>query len=125
LAELLKGEIVAAPSKPLTLGGLWRRYSTECEEYRDNKPETQKDAEAQARVLRAYFGEHFRVEDFSRNHQRAYEVARRAGGILIVKGDETYETPKTRARSAEADIGLLHTMLRWAATVRLPSGKFL
>jgi integrase len=125
LAELLKGEVLAAPLKPLTLGHLWRRYSSECAEYLDNKERTRKDAEARARVLRGYFGDDFRVPDFSRDRQRAYEVARLAGGILTIKGDETCETGRTRARSAEADVALLHMMLQWATTVRLPSGQFL
>lgn len=42
--------------------------------------------------------------------------------MFNLKGDVT---EKTRARSAEADIGLLHTMLQWATAVRLPSGEFL
>jgi len=73
-------------------------------------------------VLLAYFGDDFRVEHFSRDRQRAYEVARLAGGIVLGKDDATV---KTRARSAEADVALLHMMLQWATTVRLPSGQFL
>ena len=64
-----------------------------------------------------------RLDSRNADIQRAYEVARQAGGIVFnLKGDVT---EKTRARSAEADIGLLHTMLQWATTVRLPSGEFL
>ena len=123
LAELMKGEVQALPRTPLTLGELWRRYSSECAEYLDNKDRTRKESEAKANILLGYFGKEFRVADFRRDHQRAYEVARQAGGIVFnLKGDET---EKTRARSADADIGLLHTMLQWATTVRLPSGEFL
>src|SRR4051812_25759932 len=125
LAELLKGEVVGVSQGPLTLGQLWRRYSTECAEYLDNKETTRSDSEARARVLLGYFGDYFRVADLSRDRQRAYERTRLAGGIVVVKGDETFETPKTRARSAEADVALLHMMLQWATTVRLPSGQFL
>lgn len=121
LAELSKGEVLASPRVPLTLGHLWKRYSKECAEFLDNKERSRDDSEARSRVLLGYFGEDFRVDDFSRDRQRAYEVARQAGGILTINGDETC---KTRARSAEADIALLHTMLQWATTVRLPSGQF-
>jgi integrase len=123
LAELMKGEVQASPRTPLTLGELWRRYSSECAEYLDNKDRTREGSEASSRILFGYFGKDFRVADLRRDHQRAYEVARQAGGIVFnLKGDVT---EKTRARSAEADIGLLHTMLQWATTVRLPSGEFL
>jgi len=122
LAELLKGDVQRSPRTPLTLGELWRRYSSECAEYLDNKERSREDSEARSRILRGYFGEDFRVEDFSRDHQRAYERARQAGGIVTTKGDKT---GKTRARSAEADISLLHWMLNWASTVRLANGAFL
>ena len=122
LAELMNGEVQASPLAPLTLGELWRRYSSECAEYLDNKERTREDSEARSRILLGYFGETFRVDDFSRDHQRAFERARQAGGIVTTKGDVM---GKTRARSAESDAALLHTMLQWATTVRLPSGAFL
>jgi len=125
LAELLKGEVLASPLTPLTLGHLWRRYSTECAEYLDNKERTRDDAKARVHVLLGYFGEDFRVEDLSRDHQRAFERARQVGGIVTIKGDKTRTMRRTRARSAQADIALLHTMLQWATTVRLPSRQFL
>lgn len=121
LAELLKGEVMESRA-PLTLGQLWRRYSSECAEYLDNKELTRKDAEARSRVLLGHFGEDFQVDDFSRDHQRAFERKRQAGGIVTTKGDVTRET---RARSAESDTALLHAMLHWASPVRLPSGAFL
>ena len=122
LAELMKGEVQASPRTPLTLGELWRRHSSECAEYLDNKERTREDAEARSRILLGYFGESFRVEDFSRDHQRSYERARQAGGIVTTNGDVTGQT---RARSAESDTALLHAMLQWATTVRLPNGAFL
>jgi integrase len=122
LSELLKGEVSSSPRTPLTLAELWRRYSTECAEYLDNKERTRKEAEAKMQIMIAHFGADFRVENFSRDHQRAYESARQAGGIVTA---DDYVTGKTRARSAEADISLLHWMLSWATTVRLPNGDFL
>lgn len=125
LAALLKGEVISTAQVPLTLGNLWSRYSTECVEFLDNKETTREDSEGRARVLLGYFGDDFRVADFSRDRQRAYERTRLAGGIVVVKGEETFRTPKTRARSAEADVALLHMVLQWATTVRLPNGQFL
>ncbi len=125
LAGLLKGEVQAVPRTPLTLEELWCRYSSECAEYLDNKDASKKDSESRARILLGYFGESFRVDDFSRDHQRAYERIRQLGGIVITNGDKIGKTGKTRARSAEADISLLHWMMNWAATVRLPTGDFL
>ena len=122
LAELLKGEGQASPRIPLTLGELWRRYSSECAEYLDNKETTRKDSAARARVLLAYFGTDFRVDDLSKDRQRAYESARLAGGIVLGEDDAT---EKTRARSPELDMSVLHTMLQWATTVRLPNREFL
>ena len=57
LAELLKGEVQSSPRTPLTLGELWRRYSSECAEYLDNKERTREDSEARSRILLGYFGE--------------------------------------------------------------------
>jgi len=122
LAEVLKGKGQALPRTPLTLGELWRRYSSECAEYLDNKDTTRKDSAARARVLLAYFGADFRVDDLSKDRQRAYEGARLAGGIVFGKDDVT---EKTRARSPELDMSVLHTMLQWATTVRLPNRDFL
>jgi integrase len=99
---------------------LWQNYSTQCEDYRDNKERTRKGAEASARVLLGYFGEGFLVEDFTKDHQRAFERARMAGGIQTKPGEFTR---KTRARSAESDVSLLHAMLSWATTVRGVDGK--
>ena len=123
VADLLNGAVEESQTAaPLTLGELWRRYSTQCTEHLDNKDTTIKDAEARSRVLLGYFGEDFQVDDFRRDHQRAYEAKRQAGGIETTKG---VLTGKTRARSAEADIVLLHAMLQWATTVRLPNKAFL
>lgn len=44
------------------------------------------------------------------------------GGIVLENGDTTQ---KTRARSAELDVSLLHGMLLWAMTVRSSNGAYL
>jgi integrase len=120
LAELLRGEVCASTA-PLTLGTLWRRYSSECAEYLDNKERSRKGSEASARVLIGYFGDGFLVEDLSKDRQRAFERSRMAGGIATLKG----ATRPTRARSAEFDVALLHAMLLWATTVKTGPNTYL
>lgn len=108
----------------LTLGELWTKYSTECAEYLDNKVRTKESAELSARVLLAYFGADFCVEDLSREHQRAFEQKRMAGGIKI-RHFWGGATKPTRARSADADVIVLHAMLLWATTVKIGRRRYL
>src|SRR5215208_3746795 len=54
LGEMLKGEQIDAGK--VTLGELWRRFSTEAVTHLDNHPRTQADAVARARILLAFFG---------------------------------------------------------------------
>jgi integrase len=122
LSELLKNGLQPISGTPLTLGVLWRKYSLECVEFLDNGERTRQDANARWEVLRAFFGDDFRVEQLTSDDQRRYEQARRKGGISLLSG---VKTVATRARSAEADIVVLHAMLRWASTKRLPGGAYL
>ncbi|HVX40449.1 MAG TPA: tyrosine-type recombinase/integrase [Gemmatimonadaceae bacterium] len=122
LSELLKGEKASTQLKTLMLGQLWKLFSTECVEFLDNKARTRKDANARAKVLLAYFGEQFPVADLTVDDQRRYEQARLAGGIEVTPGEKTR---KSRARTPEADMVLLHAMLRWGTTKRLPDGRYL
>jgi hypothetical protein len=52
----------------------------------------------------------------------AHSSARMIGGIVLEDGDTTQ---KTRARSAELDVSLLHGMLLWAMTARSSNGAYL
>lgn len=122
LSELLKGDVSHAKVKCLTLGRLWTLFSTECLEFLDNKTRTRKDAAARARVLLAYFGGEFPVAELTADDQRRYEQARLAGGIELKPGEKTRPS---RARTPEADVVLLHAMLRWATTKRLSDGRYL
>src|SRR5580704_1837739 len=97
LSELLKGEFFQPQRQPLTLSQLWERYSHECADFLDNAEKSRKDATSRARILLGYFGEDFRVEDFTVDDQRRYERARQDGGIITSTGDKTVTT---RARSA-------------------------
>ncbi len=122
LAELLRGERIDATAQPLSIGELWDHYSKECPDFLDNCEKSRKDSESRARVLIGYFGREFRVQDLTSDDQRQYERKRQRGGITTTTG---VVTSATRARSAEADIVLLHAMLRWATTKRTSNGGYL
>ena len=122
LSELLKGETSRAHVKRLTLGRLCQLFFSECVEFLDNKERTKSDAAARAKVLLAYFGDDFPVAELTVDDQRLYEQKRLAGGIETKPGEKTR---KSRARTPEADMVLLHSMLRWATTKRLPGGRYL
>lgn len=97
----------------LSLGALWRRFSTQCQAYLDNKPPTQADAVLRAKVLVAHFGETCDVNRLTADDVQAFRVRRLAGGLKV---GERVLLP-CRERSVEADLVLLTQMLRWATTV--------
>src|SRR6266446_319838 len=119
LAELLRQEGTTR-SERLTLGALWKRYETECATYLDNKASTRRDDAARVKLLLAFFGEHCDVRTLTARDQSAYAASRKAGGIVLADGTKTRPV---RTRSVEMDLVLLHTMLRWATTVRQPNGS--
>ena len=82
---------------------LWDRYSKECVAFLDNTPRSRKDAEGHAEVLLGFFGGDCDVRRLTEQDQLAFVAV--------------------RSRSVEVDLQLLHTMLRWAVTVRTPSGR--
>ncbi len=118
LANLLKGEAIEAAGK-VTLGQLWERYRTQCVAHLDNKARTQKDYASRASVLIGFFGEHCDVSSLTERDQAAFVRMRLAGGIRRQDGNVT--APVTN-RSVEADLAFLHSMLKWATTVRLSTG---
>ena len=129
----LAGHDSLEPHLRVTLARLWERYRRECETFRDTDQTHQSDTATRAAILIAYFGAEYDVERLSKDAQRRYERARAAGGLryrrerrVIRFGRVQLETAlqvskPTRARSAEADLVLLHAMLNWATTVRGPS----
>ena len=119
LAELLRQEETTR-SERLTLGALWKRYETECATYLDNKASTRRDDAARVKLLLAFFGEHCDVRTLTARDQSAYAASRKAGGVVLADGTKTRPV---RTRSVEMDLVLLHTMLRWATTVRQPNGS--
>ena len=119
LAELLRQE-KATRSERLTLGALWKRYETECATYLDNKASTRRDDAARVKLLLAFFGEQCDVRTLTARDQSAYAACRKAGGVVLADVTRTKPVP---SRSGEMDLVLLHTMLRWATTVRQPNGS--
>lgn len=136
-AELLKEQ------GPLAVGAvrlrrLWEEFRTRSQRFLDNKSRTRRDAETRAATLIGFFGEDCDVRRLTADDQLRYQRQRVAGGIWyrrdgVFKKDEhgreteeleTFMTPATRARSAEADLVLLHTMLSWATTHRTLDGRF-
>ena len=126
----LAGHDGLEPHPQVTLARLWERYRRECETFRDTDQTHQSDTATRAAILIAYFGADYDVERLSKDAQRRYERARAAGGVryqherrVVRFGRVQTETvlqvsQPTRARSAEADLVLLHAMLNWATTVR-------
>ena len=121
----------------VTLGRLWERYRRECETFRDTDGTHQSDTATRAAMLIAYFGAEFDVARLSKDAQRRYERARAAGGLRyrherrVVRGGRVHTetivrvSQPTRARSAEADLVLLHALLNWATTVRRNDTRWL
>ena len=121
-AELAQDRPVESDG-PIALLELWQRYSTTAARFLDSKPGTRRDAEARARVLIGHFGERCDIRALDERDVMEYAAQRRAGGIAFVARNGYRATsPPTRARSAQADLVLLYTMLKWATTVRTAGG---
>jgi len=119
LAALLSGTPHSAASGRVTLKELWERFRNEAPNFLDNKPRTKQETEARAQILLSFFGEECDVRHLNARDQTAYTTQRIAGGIQCPDGRVTSEV---RARSVEADLVLLHAMLSWGTTVRVPGG---
>jgi integrase len=117
LSHLMAGQMSAGP---LPLGMLCRKYLAEAPQHLDNKPGTQKDTVARAKSLLAFFGDSLDVRRLNAADQAAYTSARLGGTIQLQTGKRL---APVRARSVQADLNVLHAMLRWATTVRLPDGS--
>ena len=139
-AELVRGPApVAVIPTTVTLAALWGRYRTTSQRYLGNKPKTRRDAETRAAILISFFGATRDVQYLTEDDQLAYQRARMRGGIVYTLEDvyeidgegqptndlKEFTTAAVRARSAEADLVLLHTMLTWATTHRTASRQFL
>lgn len=119
---LLKEDEAAIEGARVTLRVLGERYRSECADFKDNKERGQADSAKRAELLIAYFGEDFCVDQLSADRQREYEQKRIAGGICTRAG---FISRPVRPRSPQADVNLLHTMLRWGMTIRAAGGQYL
>src|SRR5665213_477858 len=124
LSALLKDE-TPITTGPITLAQLWERYQTEASLFIDNKPLTKLNAECRVAVLLGFFGADRDVRSLTALDQEAYSVKRRGGGIPYRSGKraKVVRTNAVRQRSVDADLSLLHSMLKWAMTVRLPGNR--
>lgn len=119
LGALLRNEDVATP-EILTVGTLWERYHKECASFLDGTARWRNEAKSRAQILIAFFGADCDVRGLTEQDQLAFTKKRLAGGIPVSR---VQKTVPVRVRSVEVDLQLLHTMLRWAVTVRIKSGK--
>lgn len=108
---------------PITLPELWQRYSTTAPRFLDNKVTSRRDAEGRVRILIGHFGERCDVRTLDEQDVLEYVARRKAGGIAYVSRDgRAAVSEATRAKSAQADLVVLYTMLRWATTLRTAGG---
>jgi integrase len=129
LAALLAGDPPLAP-EVLTLAHLWERYR-ESAGFLDNDRRTQDDAAMRADVLIAYFGHDRDVATLTGKEQLAFEDVREHGGIRVVserirddaRESREWTTRAARPRTVEADLVLLHGMLKWATCERDVHGR--
>jgi integrase len=121
LSTLMSARFEDAPAD-LTLGSLWERFSTENPQWLDNKEAGRADDARSATLLLAFFGADRVVSTLDQNDQRNYAKARELGRIVLPSGLPT--TP-VRIRTVQADLVLLHAMLRWASRSKASSGELL
>jgi integrase len=122
LGSLLMGARPASLDGAVGLEELWERYAKSTR-FLGTGEHNRKDATSRVRILIGHFGKNCDVRKFAEQDVAQYTACRLAGGIRY--GDQHGEkqvTPPTKIRSAEADMILLYAMLRWATTVRTPSG---
>ena len=114
LAAMQSGQD-AGPRSPLTLGELWTRFASENHAWLDNAETSKRDDRHSAKMLLAYFGENRSVVSLTEYEQTGFWNARCNGTIQLADG--TTAKP-VRPRSCQADLHLLHAMLRWASRTR-------
>ena len=122
LGSILTEPQAAVAGAPVTLSDLWERYQQSAR-FLDNGERARRDAAGRARILIGHFGAHCDVRTLNEDDVREYTARRQAGGIPYTDATKKKrKTRPTRVRSAEADLALLYTMLRFGTTVRTPSG---
>jgi hypothetical protein len=80
--------------------------------------------EARVSIFFGFFGEECDVRGLSEQDPLAFVQKRLAGAIVAGKDKRGKEklTTAVRARSAQADVEVFHSMLHWATTFRVRAG---
>lgn len=124
LSALLRdGEVTESGVLPLSY--LWERFQKECPAFLDNDPTTRSNDANHAAVLIGYFGADCDVRGLTESDQQSFVSKRLKGAIVVtVPGTSKQRTTgAVRMRSLEVETQLLHSMLRWAVTVRVRKGQ--
>lgn len=132
-ARAERAAFATTSGESLTLKRLWDLYS-HSEVFQKNRPKTQEDTGYRATILLASLGGDRAVTSLDTEALAAHARRRKAGGIPYTVVPQTGSgagTPKRKmskaasARSVEADLVLLRTMLHWAECTRGADGKYL
>jgi len=123
LAALLKDEHIPS-ARVLLLSALWERYKTESLAFQGYTVRMRKEFEARVQILYGFFGKDCDVRGLTEHDQVAFVKKRLAGGIVAGRDADGKDklTKSVRARSAQADLEVLRSMIHWATTFRVPSG---
>jgi integrase len=108
----------------LSLCALWERYKTESVTFKDYPMRMRKEFEARVQILYGFFRKDCDVRGLTEQDQVAFVKKRLAGGIVTgwdADGKDKL-TRSVRARSAQADLEVLRSMIHWATTFRVSSG---
>lgn len=123
LAALLKDEHFPSPGV-LSLSTLWDRYKSESVTFQDYTARMRKEFEGRVQILYGFFGEDCDLRGLTEQDQLAFVKKRLAGGIVTGRDGDGKDklTRSVRARSAQADLEVLRSMIHWATTFRVHSG---
>jgi hypothetical protein len=88
-----------------------------------NVQTTKGNTTTQVAILMGFVGEDCDVSALTEQDQEAFTRARLVGGIKYTRDGEIKETKAVRARAVQANLITLHSMLRWATTVRVQHGQ--
>jgi hypothetical protein len=111
-------------ARVLSLSALWERYKTESVTFQDYTMRMKKEFESRVQILYRFFGEDCDVRGLTEQDQAAFVKKRLAGGIVTGRDADGKDklTRAVRARSAQADVEVLRSMIHWATTFRVRSG---
>jgi integrase len=108
----------------LSLSALWERYKTESVTFQGYTTRMKKEFEARVHILYGFLGKDCDVRGLTAQDQVAFVKKRLAGGIVagLDANGKDKVTRSVRARSAQADLEVLRSMIHWATTFRVRFG---